>query len=59
MVGIKPFGFFLVVNALQVEVTNAAYGLGVALPRDPAERLSAAAIGEDYARIFSGDAGDQ
>ena len=48
--GIETLGFFLEVNALQIQSANAVDDVGVRLARHPAESLVRAAIGQHHAR---------
>ena len=53
---IKPLRFFLVVDALQIQRTDALNDFGVGLSRHPAEGLVSAAIGEHDTGIVFRDA---
>ena len=57
--GIKAFRFFLEMDSLQIQSTNALDGLGIGFACDPAKRFVSAAISQDEARVFTRNACDQ
>ena len=56
---VKTLGFFLKVDALQVHRLDALDHFHIGFTRNPAKRLSGAAVGEDDPGIVPGDAGNQ
>ena len=57
--GIKTFGFFLKVNALQIQRADAVNHFRIRFPRNPTKSLVGLAVSEDDAGIVIGDTGNQ